>query len=190
MEFVKRGKVAFSDFMVGMYDRLDIAIYQIYLQSCVFGFTSQMRRNEADVMYKRIINFYGEPGKTKLGIDVVPVEMGNLACGAFKIEYMFSGTYHVKASDEYKSIIHGVDDTTKIAQSQKFSPKFVDTMNMNKFQMMGLMWMESLYRPGVVVKFYTCILQGGLLIKMANIRMMSVIIDCSNIITITKIEVV
>lgn len=190
MEFVKRAKLAFGNFQMGKYDKIDLAIYQIHLQSTVFKFTSALKQAAAKAMKDRLEVKYGEPTglRPSMNFDDLPEELKVLAEGAYKIEYMIEGTYNVAASQWYKDLVLEDVETNKIAIKHKISPKFVDTMCMSNYDIMGMMWCESLYRPSVIIKINTCIFCTGMKPEKAVIRMMTYVFDYNNLITITKIN--
>lgn len=92
-------------------------------------------------------------------------------------------------SKEYDKLIPDVRLSGQVAKNQKISPKFVDTMRMNNYRLAILLWQESLYSPGKIVKVKNCILNGNTP-KWAVIRIQSHIVNCSNIISITNISLV
>lgn len=192
MEFLKRAKLAFSDFMTGQYDRLDIVIYQVHLQSLVFKFTGPLPRGDIKMVYERIKKYYGEGPLLNhqfCRLESIPTYMHNMIQGAYKVEYLLSGAYHVDSSKKYDELVPDVKSFGQVARAQKMSPKFLDTMRMNNYRLAMLMWQESLYSPGKIVKVKNCILDGNTP-RWAVIRMQSHIVNCSNIISITNISLV
>lgn len=175
--------------MTGQYDRVNIAIYQVHLQSLVFKFTSLLARGSVKSIYEDLVNYYGDVvlmSHSCCDLETLPECCKSLVQGIFKVEYFFSGAYHTILSSGYKSGIPDICVASDIAKNQKISPKFVDTMGMMNYKHAIPMWNESLYSSGKVVKLKHPIYFDNK-IENATIRMCSYIYNASNFVTVTNI---
>lgn len=176
--------------MTGQYDRVNIAIYQVHLQSQVFNFVSLLARGDVKRIGEDLERYYGKSvlmGHFSCDLEMLPESCKSLANGIYKVEFFLSGAYYTIISKDYKLGIPCSYQATDIAKHQKISPKFVDTMGMLNYKHAIPMWNESLYSAGMVVKLKHPILFDKK-VRNATIRICSHIFNASNFVTVTNLS--
>jgi hypothetical protein len=122
-----------------------------------------------------------------LVVDFLPMACLNLInkfpLGAWKVEWMFNGSYEVHKNDLYKQryLMMG-------KRGKEIYSKLWDGMGFAKFDMAYKMWLETLFRPGQIIRYEgNAFLLDQNIVKPQVARMITHVYDFDHIVTVSVI---
>lgn len=108
----------------------------------------------------------------------------NYVTTAIKVEWFYGGIYHYEVNVEYRNRIK----MGRQGERQMYSKTF-DSLGFNDPEMALRMWMESVDRPGVLIKYEDVAYHQGDNKAVHQVaRMISTAIDCEHVITATVLQ--
>lgn len=193
LDFIKKSKLVFSDVISNKFKYSEQAMFLIHLEAKRVHRRLVFKKKELDEVRDRLFKLY--PAKSD---DEIP---DMLICAlpptltdfmrqfshdkdGIKVEWFYGGIYYYTANSAYKERI----DVTRKGERQLYS-KCVDTLAFSEYDIAFKMWLESIDRPGVVIKY------DGLgfhrtknMSVQQTARIMSLIVDASHAITMTVVQ--
>lgn len=183
MEEIKNNKYSYSE----------LGMYLIHMEASRTHRRLVFKRPELLEVRSRLAAKY-----PLLPYDVIPtMEMRNMPVEmldflrqfpyqttAIKVEWFYGGIYHYDVNQEYKSRF-----TLGRKGDRQVYSKTCDTIGFNNVSMAFKMWMESVDRPGVIIKYEDVGLRVDLNIVVHQcVRMLSKVLDCEHVITLTVVQ--
>lgn len=194
MEEMQRSKAIMKMVLEQDVANNDYGRYQLHMQSCVYQTKPIMNRVDTKAMYERMENSGLEvTGKMLVNgeVPMMPPEVLKFLEGSncWKIEWMDHGRYHCKASESYGENFMDLDSIMWMSKKINVSPKIVDYSGFNLYDMPIRMWTQSLYMQGSTMTYTgTCYWKKEATLCKSTMRMMSLVVNHSAIITATRMS--
>lgn len=179
--------------MQGVYEHCDLASYNLNAHAIKTHKKKMFKNQDMTNICQRVKIVWPTIDESELPsllvVDHLPVScrtfLDRFESGSWKVEWMFNGSYDYQMSDTYKQRF-----TKYSRQSERgLYSKLWDTMGFSKPETSFKMWVESLYRPGTVIRY-----EGNAFhidtssVKCQIARMLSHVYDYNHIVTVTIIE--
>lgn len=185
-EFIKRATHVQNQLFLRLFDHDDLAMFTLYTHSVRTHQRVLFKRAEIKDIAARVEIMYPSAEADKIpqiGTDKLPPLLKEMVKGAYKVEWFYKGDLTIAQSYVYQSRY-----SIKPCGVKRVFPKIVDTMGFAKPETALRLWLESVHRPGQVVKYEgVAYHQASEKTAMQTARMLTVVFDYEHLITVTTI---
>ena len=166
------------------YEHIDVAKYQMHLHATKAHFKAVMKKKDLTDMVQRLEIMY--PRKKTVEIPIpdmiyLPEVVSQFVMGrdVAQVVWMYNGTCTFYQTGSFKSRY-----AISRCGEKRLYTMAAETLGFSEFEAYFKMWLESLYNPGTVIKYQGLAFRQDIESTVVQeAKMMSIVLDYSNIIT-------
>lgn len=187
MEFDRRS----TRLMGGVYGRtfphVNVAMYELHQQGMIYELGVLLKNADLKNVCKMLDKF----GRSGLGIDKstkVPSSLMDLVNGSRygRLEYMSNGHYSMMTTKHWEDEFMGFEKVCRMAKTLMVLPKLVDTLKLSDYTVVHRMWLESITKPYVPIRWEGKIMSD--VVKGVEVTMITAVLSRSLIVTATALR--
>lgn len=189
-ESLKRAKLVMAAITGRNVEHVDIAMYTLHNVAVRQRKKMVLKRQDLSDVRQRLQAMYPAidaalippPTLISLPSAIGASFLGDSSC--FKVEWFYMGSESSYATSDYRARFH----VSKQGNKHLYN-KAVDTIGLSKYSTAMLLWLESLYRPGKVIKYEGLgYHQNTHTVHPQVVRVMSLVLDYEHVISVTVVQ--
>ena len=176
--------------MAGMFEHVDLACYNLNAHAIKNHKRKMFKKQDMSDIRMRVETMWPPSDQVPAlkAVDKLPMDamklMKDYPLGAWKVEWICNGSYDFQMNEMYRTKYF------KFSRQQErgIYAKLWDTIGFSKFEISHKMWLETLFRPGKVIKYEgNAYLMDTKTVIFQVARMISHVYSFDNIVTVTVV---